>query len=391
MWGKFMNELSILLIVFGIIVLFAIIALCLRNYIRNYKKARAREETQAKTKFIDQICVLLRLRQEHLKETQAKAALVQFAQYTKQSSQSTREIFDAQAPECITAAHRAMDNVVDKYFRSLDKCIETECDDLYLPAVKAILPKQKWHKEFEEKLSAKIDTLIPRDELSNDLKAAEANAIIGLTNLLNQTESMHLSPEMDEGLTYLVNNPDKLNQLLDQSDPLREIMELQHRISRDVISYALQQNPFLKQILEDTNFTLLILEQLDLITDIIINVCLTVIQDWVVHLVGEEALSEALEWIATAVIPIVGQIMLIWKLVKYGNLARKLIITKEPLQRLRRRLRDECRRIINETGELAKEHVSKRATKINSEVDNYLTALEKSCDNVIEANPHVIH
>ena len=260
-----MNELSSLLIVFGIVLLLTIIAL----YIRHYSKERARKEAQAKTQLIDQICTLLRLREEQVKETQAKAALVRFAQSTKQRSQLTREIIDSQGPECITSAHRAIDNVVAKYFKSLDECIESECNDLYLPAAKAILPRQKWRKEFEEKLSAKIDTLIPRDELSNDLKAAETNAITDLTNLLNQTEPTQFSPEMDEGLTYLMNNPEKLNQLLDQRDPLREVMELQCSIVIDVIAYNLWQKPELMHILEDTNFTLPLLEQLDFITDVI--------------------------------------------------------------------------------------------------------------------------
>ena len=96
-----MNDFSSLLIVFGIIVLLAITVLC----IKNYNKARARKETQAKAKLIDRICALLRLREEQVKETQAKAALVQFAQYTKQSSQSVREIFASQAPKCITSVH----------------------------------------------------------------------------------------------------------------------------------------------------------------------------------------------------------------------------------------------------------------------------------------------
>ncbi|MYB63147.1 hypothetical protein F4X73_00530 [Candidatus Poribacteria bacterium] len=374
-----MNEHNILLIVFGLALLCVIVVLCIKIY---YKK-RARKEAEAKSRLIDRLLYLLSLRIEYLEETEAKAALVEFAQYTKENSQSIRKRFSSQTPECITSAHQAMDSIVAKYSISLEKRIESECADLYIPALKAALPRRKWRKEFEAELSEKVDNLIPWDQLSCDLKSIETDAIAGLTNLLHQTEPMQFSMEIEKGLKYLVNNPDKLNQLLDQSDPLREIMELQRNIGTDVVAYVLTTNPGIKQLTENIDLPLLIMKPLEWISDFTDEIS-DIIKDLIVELIGEEALSEVLEWVATVVIPVIGILTALRRLTKYGILVKELFIDKLPLQRLTNEIHIECKRILRDTGEVAKNHISEQATKIKFETDNYLTTLEESCNNVIE-------
>lgn len=270
---------------------------------------------------------------------------------------------------------------INKYTHEANNNIDRLMDsDFYSKALKGMLPFGEGRKAFEDSFKNIEKQIISREELSQELedigikyeKKLREDLLSGISKV-----EFNLSAKTKETLAKLKDNPSKALRILGTNGRFKNIAE------EDVVKEATLSigefgilgfsivsimDPeavgiFIGDILRDTIGADMV-EQFGL-----------EIKEWFIQEVGEGIGTEIIEILGTSVVPVLSILILALKVGKYIDLYDRIVVKKEPLQKMRKSAKESALRNLDKVGKSVYDTIS-------SNLDKAVSALEK---NLVES------
>jgi hypothetical protein len=190
--------------------------------------------------------------------------------------------------------------------------------------------------------------------------------------------------------SYLLSRSREVKHLLDANHPLRHVLSAQIKIKQfaigdslaltGILSYALLQTAGVHRAMEASlkmgTKWLLLPAAGNFVEEFLIE-----IRDVLIAEIGETALEEFLGWRTLVVIPLLGQALAILPVIRYARLWHRVFIQQTPLLPLKQKIREECRRLIEEMRQDAKRNALLQIKQVHEIVEG-LDYLKEDCDKV---------
>ncbi len=242
---------------------------------------------------------------------------------------------------------RAVQTCLDQHEQQVAARVDETIDgETFKAAVKAALPNQGWKDEYEQRMRDAGSQILDANAVVVTMDAAVTEQLERFEKTVQPASApalMNMSADAREGWNALRHNPNRAHRFLAGDEP-----DLAESLEKGLLwGGGLAAGGVILQLGPD-------LLGKDLLITVVSNaatlpfntvptasIALEHLMEWVAEEVGEEIFLEAAEAIGAALTGI-GAVFAAWKVVKYGWLTKRLVIDKEPLQKMRQGVREHC-------------------------------------------------
>lgn len=298
--------------------------------------------------------------------------------------------------EAINKVSLEIDNKIEEKKQNLESKVTEVIDDgYYKSALKSMLPfrsKQSHQALTNEKMKQVID----QGTLANEIKEVIANNHYKFLNSIKEKLSevqgnydVQEKKKFDDAIKRIIKNKKRFSKKFKGDVLVENIIGNMGLESRDEkqIAYALTIFPI--AIVDEEIYTMageIVIDILssNALSPLMQSYIVDQIKEFIIELVGEEALTEVLGAIGLAFTGI-GAILLVFRFGRYGMIAKKLFYDKVPLQNIRKNAANEIRDNLNDFKFDVKFDVSNMFKEAFNDVENeYKKIIEKSKNKIGE-------
>jgi hypothetical protein len=298
----------------------------------------------------------------------------------------------------------AIDSHIQEQCKLLEKRAEEVVDgEFFWKAARAAVPRAKaWKGEFDEYVKHPDRRLIDPVAVQNGLDSItdtaqdEVKALFS-RELQDMSGPIQLTDEARAGLDRLRSNPDRSDDLVGQRKELKELfrtitLRRETAIVGAILTssgVAMIKKPEMAEGIAEELIKSLARRYVpgyDLVGgDELLDHYSQQAREWIVEQIGEEAFTELVEAAGVAGglaltgvgVPLAAPFA-VWKTYRYGSLAKRLFIDKEPLQQIREEARDNGHQSLEYIGGVAKQRFEKRVSSWMEEMEAQLTAINRA-------------
>lgn len=248
--------------------------------------------------------------------------------------------------------------------------------DYFFKAAKAVLPYQKFKTEFNEYVNHPNQSVLDKSKLRNGYKEIAATFLKNSKEsadaiIKEQNRLITLSSEARAGLTDLQSNPKRFDEVTGQNEELKKLMSSTRQDIVTGLTLTIFGAALLEAPEEEVALDIIQAVAVDGLAGGIAEQLTEMIYDWIVAEVGEQFFMEFAEAGAAAITGL-GILFTAWKAVKYGRLAKRLFIDKEPLEKMKTRIKENELESLNQVDNQAKRLFEQQMQKFHC----YLEELE---------------
>jgi len=290
----------------------------------------------------------------------------------------------------LKTANDQIDRLVERYKMRIPERVQKKIsNDVYIAAVKSIVPKKTWRADFSALLGQRYDDVIDSASFADDVSAIREECLEDIRRQAGGDAAIEMPAHDELVLRHFAHGDMTLDKLLDPADPLRQVVNVQIE-GRDIaIGGAVAASG------------LVILGMLELmgpvatahlIGDFMVNAALhneilngladkavNIIIGIIIEEVGAGSVEEVLTWLGAVVLPVVGQAIVGWRVLRYSHVVYRLLVKKQPLQQIRQRVTDACTKATEQLGDEAKSRVRESAEQFQVRLLEKLDDIQQSC------------